>query len=223
MAYTIEELRPLNPVLNISGIDFDISLITLNVDSHLRAKFGKLENIFPSFSKNPLTVFDALWILLLDKKFFDLKKKKMIEFIVDSGKTSEVSAGIARVIEESISKSMPIIQNKAAYDELMKIQAAANDTKNKPCYGVYYDAIGKRYGHTIEQFFELTLRQLHIMLTVIGDKSYEEIEIQAALQGRKLKERIKPLDMTEKEDKAQDDLAAANLKKLRAEYEAKKG
>lgn len=222
MAYTIDELRPLNPVLTISGVEFEISLITLTIDQKLKDKFYALENIFPSFRKNPLTIFDALWILLIDKSYFSFKKHNMIKAIVDTGKTAEVAGDISKAIEKSINNSMPIIRNKAIHDTLNKINQAANDHK-PPCYGVYYDNIGKRYGHTIDEFLNLTLRQLHILLTVSGDQTYEEFEMQAALQGKKLKARMKPLDISEEEDKKQDDLAAENLKKLQAEYRAKKG
>lgn len=221
MAFSVEELRPSNPTIAVNGRELDISLITLHIDSKIKERFGKLENIFSEIRKNSMVIFDALWILIIDKAHFNYSKNEMITALLSQGKTSEVSGEIVNKLYEAIGKSMPLIKNRARYDELMRINQAKEETK--VCYGKYYDAVGKRYGYSIDKFYDLTLRQLHILLHVIGDQSYEEIEIQAALQGKKLKPRMTPLDIEEDDDKKLDEDAVAAHAQLMKEYKEKQG
>jgi len=215
MQYSITDLRPANPILSIGDRSFTISLITLHIESIIKEKICSLNEIHKNISKNPLIIFDIIWILLIDKNQFD-NYTEFKNFIYKQAKTSEVSRSISEVIEESFYKSMPKIKNKAKYDDLLRI-SQANETE-KICYGVYYDRLAKRYGYTINDFFNLTLSQLHILLTVSSDQSYEETEVQAALQGRKLKARMKFNDVEEDEDKKLDNDAKELLERLQREY-----
>lgn len=221
MAFSIEELRPANPIILVKGRELELSLITLKIDAKIKDKFGKLENIFDQVRKNPFSIFDALWILLLDKESFNNSRTDFSQFVLSAAKTSEVTISIMNAIHESIGKSMPVIKNKQRYDELLKISQTHED--RKPCYGVYYDTLAKRYGYSIEDFYNLTLRQLHILLNIVGDQSYEDLEVQAALQGKKLKPRIKPIDIEEKDDKILDDDAKDLHARLMEEYKKKQG
>ena len=188
MQYSISDLRPANPILSIGDRIFTISLITLHIESIIKDKFCALNDIHEKINKNPLIIFDIIWILIINKdQFKDYTEFK--NYIYDQAKTSEVAAAIRDVVYESFSRSMPKVKNKAKYDELLKINQANESAKI--CYGIYYDKLAKRYGYTIDDFFNLTLGQLHILLTVSSDQSYEEIEMQAALQGRKMKARMK--------------------------------
>jgi hypothetical protein len=221
MSYSVEEFRPANPTLSINGRDFEISLITLHIDSKIKTKFTSLENIFDQIRIKPMRIFDALWILILDKAYFNHSQEKLKEAILSECKTSEVTGKIIEVFNEAIGKSMPIIKNKKRYEELLKINQTQEE--RKPCYAVYYDTLAKRYGYSIDEFYNLTLRQLHILLHVVGDQSYEEIEVQAALQGKKLKPRMKPLDIEEDDDKRLDEDAVAAHAQLMKEYNERQG
>ncbi len=221
MAFSVEELRPSNPTLVINEREFSLSLITLHIDARIKEKFGKLENIFTEIRKHPMKIFDVLWILIIDKAAFNNSPKELKSFVLSQGKTSEVTILITDTIHEAIGKSMPIIKNKKRYDELMKINQAKEETKI--CYAVYYDTLAKRYGYSIDDFYNLTLRQLHILLNVVGDQSYEDLEVQAALQGKKLKPRMKPLDIEESDDKQLDDDAVAAHARLMKEYKERQG
>lgn len=219
MPFTVEELRPANPILVIDR-DIPISLITLHIDSKFSASFGKLENVYSEIRRDPMRIFEAIWILILDKSEWK-NSTAFKHYCLSQNQTSEVTARMMGALQESIALSMPIIKNRERYNELMKINNSQES--RKPCYGVYYDTLAKRYGYTIDQFYELTLRQLHILLHIVGDQSYEEIEIQAALQGKKLKPRMKPLEFDEKEDKAMDEDAKEIHARLMKEYKEKQG
>ena len=222
MRYSVEEFRPTNPKLKLKSGEIELSLITLHIDSQLKEKVARLEDIFSSIKKNPILLYDILWILVIDKSAFGNSFKKFLETIYAEARTSEVTAGAMKLLSEVIAKSMPLIKNVKRNEELRKIRNLQNDENTQPCFGVYYDAPAKRYGYTIDQFYDLTIRQLHILLHIIGDKSYEEIEIQAALQGRKLKPQMKAIDIDEKVDKQMDDEAADTFARLRREYEENK-
>lgn len=220
MQYSISDLRPNNPILCIGDKTFSISLITLQIESLLKEQFCELNLIHDKINKNPLIIFDIVWMLIINKSEFK-NATEFKNFIYAQAKTSEVAGGIRDAVYDSFYKSMPKVKNKAKYDELLKINQA--NESSKICYGIYYDKIAKRYGYSIDNFFNLTLGQLHILLTVSSDQSYEEIEMQAALQGRKMKARMKFEDVEEKEDKKLDEGAQDIFKRLQNEYKAKQG
>ncbi len=214
MQYSISDLRPANPILSIGDRDFSISLITLNIEAIIKETICPLNEIQEYINKNPLIIFDIIWILIINKDFKNKEEFKI--FIYKQAKTAEVSAKIKQALDDTFFKSMPKFKNKAKYDELLKISQSQTDTR--PCYGAYYDRLAKRYSYTIDDFFNLTLGQLYILLTVSSDQTYEEIEVQAALQGRKLKPRLKFDDLDEKEDIKLDEDAKELLARLQREY-----
>ena len=116
---------------------------------------------------------------------------------------------------------MPLIKNSQRLKELNDIKNL--DDESKPCYARYYDTLAKRYGYTIEQFYGLTLRQVHILLNTSNDQSYDELEVQAALMGRKLKPKMKMLDVSVEEEMDQEQDAMDALKRLRERYEGNNG
>ena len=222
MQFSVEEFRPPCPIMFIEGEEFELSLITLNIDARLKEKISRLENIFEEIKKRPELLLEVIWLLVLDKSRFAFRYEKFKQRFLSSGSTVDQTKKCYEALSDSIARSMPLIKNKRRYDELNKIRNTQSD-ESKPCYGVYYDTIAKRYSYSIDQFYNLTLRQLHILLNVIGDKGYEELEVQAALQGKKLKPRIKFEDVSEEDDKKMDNEAAEIYARLKAEYEKKKG
>lgn len=215
MSYSLNDLSPNKPKIILGDKELFLSLITLRISEKIETEIAPLKNIYEMINKNGLIILDIIWLLLLDKEKFN-SKKDFIDFIYKNTKTSEVGAVLYNAFYDAHIKSMPKIKNKARYDELLKISQAQETTK--PCYGVYYDKIAKRYGYSIDQFCDLTLAQLHILLTVSSDQNYEEIEVQAALQGRKLKPRMKMPDVEEKDDKQLDDDAKEMLARLKAAH-----
>lgn len=215
MSFSISEFCPTKPKAVLNEMELDFNVLTLASDTLIREDFGELNYVLETFKVNPFRIYDIAWILLDRKDLFNYSPKKFRDFglkqAVDNSKI------LYFTINECITKSIPIIKNRKRYEELLKLQAEKND---KPiCYGVYYDKIAKRYGYTIEQFMALTLRQLHILLSVSNEQTYEEIEVQAALQGRKLKARMDYKDIEEKEDKRLDDDAKEMLAREMKAYQ----
>lgn len=223
MTYLVEELRPKNPVLIIDGKEFKISLITLNIDVELKDLFGGLDKCFDLIRDNPVKILEVMWPLVIDKNFFDNNLQKFTVYIRSAKESlADIAKKMYKCFEQSAVRSMPLVKNKKRQKEIQDIKGAAGG--DKPCYALYLDTVLKRYGgFTIDSFYDLTLRQLHIILKTIGEKSYDELEVQASLLGRQLQPRIKFDDITEEEDAQNEEQALEVLKRLQKEYEKNKG
>lgn len=220
MAYSADDLNPTNPYITVDGVDFEFEVMTLRAEAKMREKFGDTYKVYEKIKEEPLRLYDALWILLRNKEFFKQSKKDFIHYFMNNMDTLSFSKQSMTVINDCFLKSAPIIKNISKMQELAKIKAQQDE---KPvCYGVYYDKIASRYGHTIDQFFNLTLRQLHILLKVSNDEKYQEIEVQAMLQGRKLKGKMEYVDIDEELDKKAESDAKEMHKKLMEEYNKNK-
>lgn len=86
------------------------------------------------------------------------------------------------------------------------------------CYGRIYDSIASRYHYTIDEFYELTTRQIMLLLKILGDAKYEEFKLQATLHGVKLKPRPEALVIKKEDKELYDKQARATLKKLRKRF-----
>lgn len=221
MSYTVEDLNPRNPILVLGKKSVELSLITLQKEVIFIEEYGSSIKIFDTLKKAPEKIVNVIWELVIDKGHFKKDLEVFTKFVISS-ETSiiERSKSMSIALHACISGSMPLIKNQKRYKDIQEI--SKTQTENTPCYTSYYDTIAKRYGYTIEQFYQLTLRQLHMLLKVSGDKSYDELEIQAALAGRKLKPRINFRDVSEEEEKEQEEQAVEALKRLQKEYQDKK-
>lgn len=220
MEYKIQDLRPNNVFIELYDLELEIGLLTLHKTNLILETIGDINNINEILKNNPLLLFDVIWILLVNKSDFK-NKKEFKNAIFSIAKTSEVSARLKDSLFEVMRRSTPKMKNTKKYDELLKLNELQGNAK--VCYGVYYDRLAKRYGYTLDQFYELTVAQLNILLMVSSDESYHDIEIQAALQGKKLKAKMQYDDVDEKTDAELDKEADEMLKRLQAEYKSKQG
>ena len=223
MSYLLEELNPSCPILQIDGKEIKLSLITLHKEVAFAEKYGSFQDVFEHLRKKPEDILEVMFELLEDKTQFKNSPevfKKFIFSITSKEKIEEKSTKMFEALQDATSKSMPLIKNMKRHKEIQQINSAGEETK--PCYVVYYDALAKRYGYTIEQFYSLTLRQVHLLLKVIGDKTYEELEIQAALQGKKLKPRMNFDDISPEQEAANEEQAFEALRELQKKYQDKK-
>ena len=224
MSFTVEELNPRKPVLIIDNKEIVLSLITLHHEVIFKEQYGSLAKLFENLKGKPELIFDIVWELVLDKVSFNNSLKEF-KATVFSAKESllDVSKKMTSCLHDSVHKSMPLIKNKKRYEDLQQIKKATSDDGDaEPCYARYFDNVAKRYGYTLDQFYELTLRKLHMILNTIGDESYKELEVQAALNGVKLKPRMTFKDITPEEEQEQEDDALATLQKLKDSYEKNK-
>ncbi len=220
MSYSVEDLNPALPVLIIDGKEITISFVTLHLEVIFKEKYGSLDKVFKAISDDPTEILNIIWILVTDKKEFSFSFEVFKKFALTSkGSIADWSREMMTCLQQSVYKSMPLIKNTKRHNDIQKIKGTQTD--EKPCYGVYFDTVSKRYGYTIDQFYALTLRQLHILLKVINDKSYEELEVQAALAGKQLKPRMKFEDVSEEEEKENDEQAIEALKRLQEEYKSR--
>ena len=81
-----------------------------------------------------------------------------------------------------------------------------------------YDALASRYGYTLTEFYELTLRQVTQLLKVSSKAKHKELAQEAALHGVKLKDQLTPLEATDDERAEYDKQANAALERLRERH-----
>lgn len=221
MPFTAEELNPSNPRLLINGISYTISLITLSKEVIFAEKYGSYKKTFELLNEDKTKIIELVYELIIDKNVFNNSFEEFYNLILTTSKDSleEKSKELTRCFYEANSKSMPLVKNVERQKEINKINGI--DEGGRPCYGVYFDSISKRYGTSLKDFYDLTLRNIHIMLKVIGDESYKELELEAALQGRKLKPRLNYEDVSPEQEKENDDQAREALKELQKRFEEK--
>lgn len=220
MSFNIEEISPRNPVLIVDGAEIHLMALTLRADVSLKYKYGTLVKVYDSIKENPSELLDIIWFFVKDKKLYNDKPENFKNYLFKARESiTDIAQKIKACLDEAVNTSMPLIKNKKRYKELQAINDSQTD--ETPCFLEYFDSISKRYGYTLDSFMDLTLRQVHMLLNLVGDKSYEELEVQAALQGRKLKPRMKFLDVSEEEEMDQEQQALDALKRLQEDYKAK--
>jgi len=201
MSYLLEELRPPNPTIELDDSTLEFSLITLNLTVKFTALYGSLNATLDIINQDASQIFKITYAMLLDKSKFPTQKSFEKFIITNTKNLVDVGSSLTRVFHESVIASLPQLKNRKIQNEFNK---AIGADEKEICYGKYYDMVASRYSYTLDKFMELTLRQLVIVLDISGDSSYEELEVQAALAGRKLNPRVKALDIDEKTDAKQD-------------------
>lgn len=215
MTYSLEEFYPPKPFFIIDGRKFLLNIVRMRDEVTIRETYGSLENIFEVIREDPTSILDIVWILLSSKKGFDSKDDFKSFCLGSTDLLQEWSKFMMEALNKSVYLSMPLIKNHKRMKDLQNIKGGES---SRPCYVTYYDSVASRYGYTIERFYDLTLRQLHLILKIMNDKKYEELEVSASLHGRKLNPRVIVNDITEDEEKEQDDQASAALNDLKERY-----
>lgn len=219
MNFNFDELNPAPPILKLSQGEVALSPITLKELTKIEESYGGLAKIFDKIKEKPMTLVDILWELVSDKSFFKYSRKQFQNFFL-SADIAGTSKEAYRVLNKAIADSMPLIKNAKRYKELQKIkQSQQEDASGSTCYGAIYDALASRYGYTVEQFYNLTLRQVHILLAKLEDGKYRDLEVQASLMGKKLKPRVTYSDFSEEQEADQDEQALEALKELQKRYQ----
>lgn len=222
MNYSFDEFNPGQVTLEIPAGEIPLNSITLSVLTFFEEKYQGLQNIFTIMKEDPEHLTKILWQLVKHKERFDYSYAKFKDFF--QSKEIATAAGEAyKVLTKLIADSMPLIKNPKRHSELLKIRKAQSDNQSTiTCYGEIYDRLATRYGITVAEFYNLTLRQVHILLEKMEDGKYKELEVQAALLGRKLQPRLMFTEVSEEQEKENDQQALEAVARLRREYEEKK-
>lgn len=219
MKYNFDELNPSNVFFNMSDTEVELSCISLKNLTFIEEEFNGLENIFEVIKEKPETLIKILWRLVVRKEQFDYDyskfKNKFLSF-----KIAETSKQAYASWTSLVARSMPLIKNKKRYQEIQKIKKAQQEDANQSttCYGDIYDSLASRYAYSLEDFYNLTLRQIHILLEKLEDGKYKELEIQASLLGKKLKPRVTYSDFSEEQEVEQQEQANEALAELQRKY-----
>jgi len=216
MNFTPEDFKPMNPVLRIGNQDVELSVLTLSKMVKFKEKYGELSDVYSKIKIDPMELIEIVWLLVKDRNLFNhnFKTFKNKYLSVD---TVKISIAAMECLNDCVTKSMPKVINKKRSEDINKIKGSQTD--EKPCYARYYDNIAKRYGTSLDAFYELTLRQISAILKTINDQAYDELATQAALQGKELKPRMSFMDISEEEEQEQDDDAKALFDRIQKEYE----
>lgn len=70
----------------------------------------------------------------------------------------------------------------------------------------------------MDTFYALTLRQIIYLKKAIEKRKNIELEIKASLHGKKIKESMKPLDITPEEDRESDKAAEKLLQRMKEQH-----
>lgn len=219
MGHALEELRPNNPAMNVDNYVIEFNLLSLKLINKFTKIYGSISKALTLIEKEPSKIYEMSYLLISDKEKFPTQATFKLFLDSSSFTTDSIASELLRCFYESVIASLPVVKNQKLKEEYQK--ALGHEAK-EPCYGEYYDTVAKRYSYTIDDFMNLTLRQLHIILTVSSDGIYEEFEVQAALLGKQLKPRMKMVDIDEATDKEQDEMALQMLKEQQAKYNAGK-
>lgn len=222
MGYKSEELRPSKPIILVDNRQIYLSLLTLEKEVFIIDTYGSMAKLISEIEKEPLKILEVIWLFLIDKKEYKYSPENFKNYLYAA---REPLPNLARkcmsAFDEIRIKSAPLIKNIQRYKDINAINSTTADSS--PCYVTYYDSLAKRYGYTLDTFFNLTLRQVHMLLKTANDESYKELEVKANLAGRKLKPRIVYEDITEEQDKENEAHAMDAVARLRKEYEEKQG
>ena len=213
MVYTLEELNPVNVVLNINENKIILKKLSIGVELDIVVNHISIEDLIRFDAENISITLDVLWELTDNKKDFNNSKITFINKVLSTKNALSFNKTLHASLIKVIHDSRPV--------QSLKRSTRVQEEGVKPCYAKYFDIIAKRYGYTLQDFYNLTLRQIHIILKTINSESYKELETQAALLGRQLKPRNEEIELTQEEEDAQDEMAMALQKRLMDEYKEK--
>lgn len=218
MNFKYDELAPHNPVLCLVDFDLEIQILNLNHLAYIDQKYNSIQGLLDQIKITPETLIDALWYLLKDKIIFSYKKSLFKELFF-SGDIIENSKNGYTCLTQAITYSMPLIKNEKRYKEIQQIKKAQNENQSSiMCYGAIYDSLANRYGLSLKDFYELSLRQIHILLEKASSGLHKDLEIQAALMGKKLQPKLEFNDFSEEQEKENEEEAMDALKRLQEQY-----
>lgn len=223
MGFKATDLRPSKVVMNICDKDITLNFVSLEMDVFYTEKYGSINKTLDHIRENPLSIFEVIYPLVEDKKQFKtLKEFRSFCTKIHLGSSLEDRAIlIFEKIQEVFQKSSPIIKNYKRMKEHADIKKAQDD--KEICYGEYFDTLHGRYGYSLDEFYQLTLRQIHILLKVASDRNYDELRTQASMHGRKMEERMQYADITEEEEEEQDRHAMEALEMLKQRFNEQQG
>ncbi len=223
MAYELQHLKPETVFFN----EHELLPFTLELEVWAIYQYGSINKMYEELraptKERPFLVFDILHKLLKDKTKFK-KPIHLVKEFIDISKQAIInnSALAYKAIKRSLDLSAPIIINPERYKAKIDMLKAQGQLADEVCYGTYYDTLASRYGYSIDQFYNLTMRQLHILLKTINEEKHNELSVSAALQGRELKPRMEVLEITEEQEKENEESAASAHESLLKRYNERK-
>lgn len=217
MSIKLTELYPIPITFSLHAEEYELLPFTLKKELWVLKSFDSLEKFNEALvkpnSERPFLLFEFIYELLKDSPFktIDSFLKKVLskgrQGVIEATKQASISAN------NSLLNAMPLVKSVTRTNELKEIQKAKGESVGAN-YALYYDKIARRYGYTLDDFLNLTTRQLFFLLKAIDDGDYAELEVKAALAGRKLKPRLNELDISEDQDKENMKAAEEMLKRM---------
>jgi len=222
MIITLSELNPFIENIEINGVLLETTAFNLRAETWAEKHFESLEKFIGKIKAgDPTAIYLGFYTVLKNKTFGYKHFLKEILF-KDKKMIGENTGAIANHLAEIITYAQPLIKNPEAMLELREVLGKNEDAEEEN-YALLFDKIARRYGYSIETYYELTSRQIHAIFKAADIEDYKILEQKAALHGRKLKERIKFHDFTPEESKAHEEQAFAAIDRITKRAEKENG
>lgn len=200
MNITMNEFSPFISPLEIGDNVLHCRAFDLRAETWAEQNFESLSNFISLITEgNSSAIYAGIHTLLVKK---DISFSAFVKTIClkPHKDAKENLKTMFDYLIELLKDSQPMIKNPTRAKEIQKAKAKAeNEDVN---YASIFDKVAARYGYSIETFFSLTSRQLHAVFKAIGDADYKDLEVRAALAGRKLKEQMHFPDITVEEEES---------------------
>jgi len=207
----LQDFRPSRvEVLRKNGEIIEFSPFDLDKEVYVIEKFGSLSKFIEKLNSDKTTLLRIIY------KFVDNEKLKNFFSAEDFDRDDIIKLNEA--FTKTILNSMPAVNN-SNYKDFLKIHNLTGDVKAD--YIKYYDKFARRYGYSLDDFFKLTRRQLVALMEGIQDGDHEDLEVKASLSGKKLKPRTKMLEVSDEQNKENEDQAMKALLDMKNKYKAK--
>jgi len=212
MNISLEELNPFIDPLDINGIH----LQTKGFDLYCEVWAAKHFENFTTFidlvmNGESVAIYSGIYTTLIDKNVSYSQFVKTMLAQKDAKKTLGI---LATHLTFLIKNAQPLIKNPKRLKEInAALGKEEGDHSHEGNYAVFFDKIARRYGYSFKDFYTLTSRQLHACFKAMETEDYKELEVRAALAGRKLKEQIKYHDFTEEQEAEHIDQAEAAIER----------
>lgn len=222
MQYDYNEFYVSNLLITLNSREIELLPLSLKNLQRLEDKFCELKNLEDFIKNDPKQLFKVIWLFVANKEQFSYSYTDFLNFI-NAGSILDNTKTVYKTLHKLIVNSSPIVKNKERHEAIQAIKKAKSEENNtKPCFANIYDKFASRYSMSIDSFYDMTMRQVHALIEVMDKNEHKELEVQAALMGKKLKPKLNAHAIDAEEDERLDQEAESMLERIKKEYEMNK-
>ena len=211
----MDEFNPFIEPLDINGHLLETGPFSLYAEVWAAKNFESFETYVDLvMNGESVAIYSGIYTLLKDR---NVTYAKFVKALLKLDDPKNVLQKLGNHLAYLIKSAQPIIKNPERLKEIKKaLGKEEGDHDFEENYAVYFDKIARRYGYSIDTYFSQTSRQLHACFKAMEEEDYKDLELRAALAGRKLKERIKYRDVSPEQEAQEVDQAQAAIERHKA-------